>query len=65
MDLLGNGGDELAGVGFTERVELVGLVLGEELEELDEAFVQVSPNVLLENVGKFVEIGRSVMNVHT
>ena len=48
VDLLGDGGHELAGVGLAEREELVALVLGEELEELDEALVQVSTDILLE-----------------
>ena len=50
VDLLGDGGDELAGVRLSEGEELVGLVLGEELEELDEALVQVTPDVLLGKV---------------
>ena len=47
MDLLGNGRNELAGVGFSERVELVALVLRKQLVELDQTFVQFTADIIL------------------
>ena len=47
IDLLGNGGNKLAGVRLSEGVEGKALVLWEEFVELDQTFVKFTAYVIL------------------
>ena len=56
VNLLGDRRNKLSGVGFSEWIERITLILREELVKLDETFVQLTTHIILVLEGYVCEV---------